>query len=51
MNRLIGTVYNCLYSANVRLPGSVGLAVGVGHVVTEGNALSANTALCHLDTS
>ena len=51
MNRLVGTVYNCLYLANVRLPGSVGLAVRVRYVVTESNALSADTALCHLDTS
>ena len=48
---LIGTVYNCLNLADIRLPGSVGLAVGVRHVVSEGNALTADTALSHFDTS
>jgi len=35
------------YAANVGLPGSVGFAVGVGHVVTEGDAFTAYTAFCH----
>ena len=45
------TVNNRLYLADVRLPGSVGLAVRVGNVVTKGNALAANTALSHFNTS
>ena len=49
--RLIGSVNNCLNLADVGLPGSVGLAVGVRHVVSEGNALTADTALSHFDTS
>jgi hypothetical protein len=44
---LIGTVDNSLNLSYVRLPGSVGLAVGMGHVETEDNALSADITLCH----
>lgn len=51
VNRLMCSVNNGLDSADVRLPRSVGFAVGVGYVVPEGNALSANTALCHFYTS
>ena len=47
MHGLIGTVDNSLNLSHVRLPGSVGLAVGMGHVETEDNALSANITLCH----
>ena len=47
----VSTVNHSLNSTNVRLPGSVGLAVRVGHVVSEGNALAADTALSHFDTS
>jgi hypothetical protein len=45
------TVYNRFYSTDVGLPGSIGLAVGVGHIVTENYALAANFAFCHLYTS
>ena len=41
------TVNNCLYLADVRLPGSVGLTVRVGNVMTEGHALTADAALSH----
>ena len=51
VHRSSGTINYCLNLADVRLPGSVGLTVGVRNVVTEGNALTANTALCHFDTS
>ena len=47
----MSTVYNCLNLTNVRLPGSVGLAVRVRNVMSKGNALAANTALSHFDTS
>ena len=47
----VSTVYNCLNLTNVRLPGSVGLAVRVRHVVSESNALATNTAFSHFDTS
>ena len=50
-NSLVRTVNNRLYLADVRLPGSVGLAVRVGNVVTKGNALAADTALSHFNTS
>ena len=50
-NGLMRSVYNCLYLADVRLPCSVGLAVRVGNVMTKGNALAANAALSHFDTS
>ncbi len=45
------SVYNCLDLTNVRLPGSVCLAVRVGNVMSKGNALAANAALSHFDTS
>ena len=51
VNGGIRAVYNCLNPTNVGLPGSVGLAVGVRHVVSESNALTADTALSHFDTS
>ena len=47
INGLVRAVYNCLYSADVGLPGSVALTVGVRNGVTEHNALTTNTALCH----
>ena len=50
-NGCIRAVNNCLNLTNVGLPGSVGLAVGVGNVVTKGNALTAYAANCHFDTS
>ena len=49
--RLIGSVNNCLNLADVGLPGSVGLAVGVRHVVSKGYALTADAAFSHFDTS
>ncbi len=48
---LVASVHNCLYAADVGLPGSVGLTVGVGNVVSEDNALTANLTLCHCYTS
>ena len=50
-NGSVSSVNNSLNLADVGLPGSVGLAVGVRHVVSEGNALTADTALSHFDTS
>ena len=50
-NSSVGAVYYSLNLADVRLPGSVCLAVGMGNVVTKGNALAADTALSHFDTS
>ena len=44
-------VNNCLYLADIGLPGSVGLAVRVRNVMTEDYALAADTALSHFDTS
>ena len=51
VNGLVGTVNNCRHLSDVGLPGSVGLAVRVGNVMTEGHALAADTALSHFDTS
>ena len=42
-----GTIDHCLYTADVRLPGTVGTSVGMGNLNTEGYALSANITLCH----
>ena len=50
-NGLVGSVDNSLNLTDIRLPGSVGLAVGMGNIVTKGNTLAANTALSHFDTS
>ena len=47
----MSSVNNSLNLTDIGLPGSVGLAVGVRHVVSEGNALTADTALSHFDTS
>ena len=33
--------------ANVGLPGSVGFPIGMGHILTEHDAFSANITLCH----
>ena len=46
-NGLVRAVDNCLHLANVGLPGTIGLTVGVGYVLTEDNTLTANTAFCH----
>ena len=43
----MSTVNNCLNLTDVRLPGSVGLTVRVGNVMTEGHALTADAALSH----
>ena len=48
INGCVGTAYHCLYLADVRLPGSVSLAMRVGHGVAENHAFTANAALCHL---
>ena len=44
---LRGTVHHSLYLADIGLPNTVGFTVGVGHVLTEHNTLTAYTALCH----
>ena len=44
-------VYQSLNLADVGLPSSVRLSMRVRHVITEYNALTANAAFCHLDTS
>ena len=49
VNRLRGSVNNSLHLSDVGLPGSVGLAVRVRNVVTEGHALVAYAALCHVN--
>ena len=46
-----GTVNDSLYLADIGLPRTVGLAVGVRNVLTEHYAFAAYTALCHIDTS
>jgi len=51
VNGSVSSVYNCLYPADVGLPTSVGLAVRVRNVMSKGNALAANTALSHFNTS
>ena len=47
----VSAVYFSFNSTNVGLPGSVGLAVRVRNVMSKGNALAADTALSHFDTS
>jgi hypothetical protein len=47
-----GTNVDCFvafqsYFANIGLPGSVGFAVRVRNVLTENNAFTTDTALCH----
>jgi len=49
-NGCMSTVNNSFYLSDVRLPRSVCLTVGVGHIVTECNALTADAALCHINT-
>ena len=46
-----GPVNDSLNLADIGLPRTVGLAVGVRNVLTEHYAFSAYTALCHIDTS
>ena len=47
-NGLRSAVNNSLNLANVGLPSSVGMTVGVRYSLTENNALSANFTLCHV---
>ena len=47
VNRLMRAFHHSLHAADVGLPGTVGLAVGVRDVMSEGNALTANRTLCH----
>ena len=51
VNSSVCAVNYSLNLTDIRLPGSVGLTVGVRHVVSESNALTADTALSHFDTS
>ena len=46
-NSLRCTVNYCFYLTDIGLPSSVGLTVRVRNVLTENNAFSTNTALCH----
>ena len=46
----VSTVNDSLYLADVRLPHSVSLTVGVRDVLSEDNALSANITFCHSKT-
>ena len=48
VHALMRAVHDCFDPTDVGLPGSVGLTVGVGYVVTEYHAFSANITLCHL---
>ena len=45
------TVNNCSYLTDIGLPSSVCLAVRMRNGLTENNAFTADTALCHNDTS
>ena len=47
IDSLVRSVHNRLDAADVGLPGSVALTVGVRYGVTEHNALATNTTLCH----
>ena len=47
INGLVRSVNHSLHLADVGLPGSVALTVGVRNGVTEHNALTTYTALCH----
>ena len=48
VNRLVRAVYNSLNASDVGLPHSVGLAVGVGNILTESYAFAADRAFCHV---
>ena len=48
---LMSAVNNSLYLADIGLPRSVCFAIGVRNCVSENDALSTDTALCHNDTS
>ena len=43
-----GTVHNCLYTHDIRFPSSVRSSMGVRNLDTEGYALTAEIAFCHL---
>ncbi len=45
---LVGAVDYDPDFSHVGLPSSVGSAVGMGYVLTEGHALAANITLCHI---
>ena len=47
-NGLRRTVNDCLYLADVGLPYTVGLTMGVRNTLTVYHAFSTNTALCHI---
>ena len=47
INTLVRSFNYSLHLADVGLPGSVALTVGVGYGVAERYTLTANTALCH----
>ena len=47
-NGLVRAVHDCLYLADIGLPGAIGLTVGVGNVLAVNDTLSADTAFCHL---
>ena len=47
INSLVRSFNYSLHLADVGLPGSVALTVGVGNGVTKGYTLTANTTLCH----
>ncbi len=47
VNGLRGAVYDSLNSSDIGLPGSVGLAVGMGYCKSELYCFSADAALCH----
>ena len=51
VNGSVATINYSLYPTDVGLPSSVGLTVRVRNVVTEGNALTADTTLSHFYTS
>ena len=47
----MSAVNNSLYLADIGLPCSVRLTVGVRNVVSESNTLTANATFSHFDTS
>ena len=47
VDRLGASIDDRFDAADVGLPGSVGFAVGMGNVVSEHDALAADTAFCH----
>ena len=42
------TIYNCLYTSDIGLPGTVRTAMRVRNLDPESNALTTNFAFCHL---